>query len=227
MSNTQYNAAYTGAYRKQHSAINVLFEATYQSNFREVVLSNGYKLIETDYCGELEGSNYSVSFCRLLGLGNEVVCEWKCYDNSARFYEVISHSNGCEYLIFRQDLYGYSVMSFADFSIFQYFPKSVMDGREDFIWTSVHYNPINNMLAVEGCYWACPNGVLLVCFATPMESIAGQVDVLQQIDGGYDTLDDAEFIRWDAKDLILSCYDVNLEVNQELKILESSYLSWL
>ena len=58
------------------------------------------------------------------------------------------------------------------------------------------------MLAVEGCYWACPFGLHLVDFSEPMRE-SKWVDVIDLLDGDYDNYDGAEFVRWDGGALVL------------------------
>lgn len=78
------------------------------------------------------------------------------------FLELIEHQNGKEYLIFRKDLYGYSVMDIESQQTVDFIPKksfmplgSTVIEEETFICCSADYNKHNNLLVVEGCYWAC------------------------------------------------------------------------
>jgi hypothetical protein len=58
---------------------------------------------------------------------------------------------------------------FAERKNADYFPKESLDGGETFIWCSVKYCAVNDVLAVDGCYWACPYGFMFYDFSNPME----------------------------------------------------------
>jgi len=156
------------------------------------------------------------------------VYRWRNLDDDGEFTEIIHHSDGRLYLLFRIDLYGYGVYDLTGQREFFYIP----DEKETFIWTDVHYNPVNDRLAVGGCFWACPNGIHLLDFSEPMRETAW-VDVLWELDGGYDTRDMLDFIRWEGSSLILESDDEILEENGkritrriELIIPEEQYSAW-
>lgn len=80
----------------------------------------------------------------------------------------ITHKNGRQYLIFSRELYGYSVMDMTSHEVAHYVPESSFKGGETFIWADVLYCEINNLLVVDGCYWACPDGNEFYDFSSPM-----------------------------------------------------------
>lgn len=227
MNRKSENVANSNLYKDQCRKIDGLFDEQNQTSVREHKVSNGFVVLETMYSAELDGCTYGISFCKLKNEEGAGLAEWKCYDNSASFYTLIAHQNGDRYLVFRQDLYGFSILNLSDYGIYQYYPQCVFQGEEDFIWTAVHYNTITSMLAVEGCYWACPNSVLLVDFSNPTCSSLKQADVLQYLEGGYDTVDDADFVRWENTSLVLSCYDTELDAQKEVKLVCETYSTWL
>jgi hypothetical protein len=111
---------------------------------------------------------------------------------------------------------------------FFYVPK----GPESFIWTDVHYNPQNNILAVSGCFWACPYGLILLDFSNPMAETKW-VDVLENLDGVYDLYDGLDFVSWEDEKLIVKA-DKIVEVDGtetvvpvEIKINKTQYSKWL
>lgn len=117
-------------------------------------------------CAPVDGE-----LCRLFKNG-EFVYEWKNIDGHSRFMTIISHSNGNKYLVFDEDLYGYSVLDLTTKKSVHYIPYQSYQEDEDFvetfIWCQVHYDSDSNLLAVEGCYWACPYTLIILDFSEPM-----------------------------------------------------------
>ncbi len=188
--------------------------------------SSEYKVVVNNYCGKIGEYNRQGSKCFFYE--GDILCkEWYCFYSSAEFYQLITHKNGKEYLIFRQDLYGYSVLKLENGEIMQFFPECSFDGVETFIWTEVHYNPENNVLAVEGCYWACPYSVQLFCFENPMCDEPKFVDIIACLDGDYDVYDELTFLKWEKGDLYLKAYLTENAETVELVIPQEKYLSWL
>ncbi len=153
--------------------------------------------------------------------------KWYCFNDSSVFYQLISHKNEREYLIFRQELYGYSVLDIESGQIMQFYPKCSFEGMETFIWTQVHYHPENNVLAVEGCYWACPYSVQLFSFENPMNENPKFVDIISLLDGDYDVYDELEFLKWEEGNLHLKAFLVDNSKTMEIVIPKEQYLCWL
>ena len=162
------NAAQSPEYRAIQQATQPLFSPQNRTEQRVLTFPTQHTLHIDSYAGEAGGRNLSGSLCRLYDSAGDTVTQWQSLDDSAAFYQYIAHSNGRNYLLFRQDLYGYSVLDFTMGEIMQYLPRAALDGTETFIWTEVHYNPANDMLAVGGCYWAAPYSLQLADFSNPM-----------------------------------------------------------
>lgn len=107
-------------------------------------------------------------------------------------------------------------MDVETMEMMQFFPECSLNSVEMFIWTGVNYNSEDNLLAVEGCYWACPYSVQLFDFEHPMSEQAKFVDIRTCIDGDYDMYEELEFLRWDAGDLYLKAYLVENSESIEL-----------
>jgi hypothetical protein len=99
----------------------------------------------------------------------EAILEYKVYDFHITLLDLIKHKNGREYLIFKRDLYGYSVMDVSTREVADYIPADVLKGIEAFIWTDTLYCPHTNVLAANGCYWACPYATEFYDFTDPMK----------------------------------------------------------
>ncbi len=138
---------------------------------------------------------------------DELVFEWKFTGASSRKASIIHHANGKTYLLFYEDLYGYSVLDLSSMQSIHYIPQESHDTdesrfEETVIWVVPHYDPESSLLAVEGCIWAAPYTVLVVDFSDPMRI----VETKQWIDLGGDIDSDhypgIDFIEWNEDSLI-------------------------
>lgn len=200
-----------------------------QENFkdkREFQIADEYVVCVKEYTGKVDKYNLRGSECVLLD-GDRKIAEWKSIDNSSDFYKVIRHSNENKYLVFRQDLYGFSVLDLLSGEIMQYYPEKSLNGGETFIWTDVDYNPETDVLAVSGCYWACPNSVHLFTFDDPMSEKQKYVDLIEYFDGGYDRYDDVDFVKWIGGNMEIMRFDIETEMKEELIITQDVYLNYL
>ena len=159
-------------------------------------------------------SRYQGGVCRaarhqLLDSGGQVVYTWDNINDDGEFYQLLPHANGNHYLVFREDLYGYSVLEVETGRTMHYIPEKSwpLDGRqgkETFIWTNVAYDAATSLLAVWGCYWACPNGTLLLDFSDPLEEQDWKrwLDVQDVVDPDLDIYDDIDLERFGEDGLI-------------------------
>lgn len=63
-------------------------------------------------------------------------------------------------MVFRRDLYGYSVYEVESGREMHYIPSQA----GTFIWTDANYDFQSNLLAVEGCFWASTYSVIVLDF---------------------------------------------------------------
>lgn len=84
--------------------------------------------------------------------------------NDNCYYSFIIKNNA-EYLLFAEDLYGgQSIIDLENNKLISY----TINEPDGFIWTSHHLSPNENLLAVVGCYWACPLFIKVYKFDDPM-----------------------------------------------------------
>lgn len=156
-------------------------------------------------------SRYQGGVCRaarhqLLDSGGQVVYTWDNINDDGEFYQLLPHVNGNHYLVFREDLYGYSVLEVEAGRTMHYIPEKSwpLDGRqgeETFIWTNVAYDAATNLLAVWGCYWACPNSMVFLDFSDPLseQDCGCWVEMHEIMDPDYDLFDDIDMINWNVR----------------------------
>lgn len=80
----------------------------------------------------------------------------------------IEHANGNEYLLCGEDYQGQTVVNLTKGTVKSYFPEAGFDGV-GFCWTSAVSSSDSTILAVDGCYWACPYDMVFFDFRNPDE----------------------------------------------------------
>lgn len=78
----------------------------------------------------------------------------------------VEHANGNEYLLCGEDYQGYSIVNLTKETYDVFFPESGYKGF-GFCWGAVYPSPDSVVLAVDGCYWACPYDLVLYDFRNP------------------------------------------------------------
>lgn len=221
------NVAYSKGYRIDRQKQEQVFCADYLWQSKTEMISPRYYLKKHFYRGV-------VGVCMLHATENELVDEtekvlstWRNLNDDGEFCKLIEHSDSHKYLIFRSDLYGYSVLNLDTLQDFHYIPSGSFPKGETFIWTDVFYNKKNNLIAVLGCYWACPYGTLLLDFSHPAKALGVWADVHEHLENGYDRYDDIDFIEWRNTDLVLSALNNQTEIKETIILTESEYVKWL
>ena len=201
------NVYHTPQYQKFRQEHAFLFseDCLCQRPGKEPELLQGWTVCTSRY----QGGVYRAARHQLLDSGGQVVYTWDSLDFDGEFYTLVGHANGNHYLVFREDLYGYSVLEVETGRTMHYIPEKSwpLDGRqgeETFIWTNVAYDAATNLLAVSGCYWACPNGTLLLDFADPLAEQDWKVwlDVQNVVDPDYDLYDDINLEQFGKNGLL-------------------------
>ena len=135
---------------------------------------------------------------------DELVFEWKFVGFSPREATVIDHANGGRYLLYYEELYGYSVLDLASGQSAHYIPQESHETdmarfRETVIWCAPHYDADSSLLAVEGCIWAAPGTVIVVDFSDPMRI----VEAARWLDlGDPELCEELDFVEWTSDSLV-------------------------
>nr|WP_314119930.1 hypothetical protein [uncultured Campylobacter sp.] len=217
------NAVNSAQYQARIKQWEALFEGQNFTLRQTINLGSGYEIVKDAY--RLGAVNFSGGKYTLFGAPQ--IISWRCIDDRAEFFSLIRHANGKFYLVFRQGLYGYSVLELDCGRIMRFVPDAWLDGKESFIWDGVHYLRGRDALAASGCYWAAPNDVHLVSFAEPMSEEQRYVDVLDCIRGGYDIYEQADFAGFEGNELSLKCFRADALRYENIKISRERYREWM
>ncbi len=204
--NLEPNVADTEEYQHLGDKWQYLLDERYFQKQEELELSGGIRLVYRDYSQENGKVSYQARRMSVLD-GEHEIFHRDCLLDIGQIitHEIIHHQDGHRYLLLREELYGYTVINLDDRTQFRYIPQSLLRHQESFIWVIGHYNPKSNLLAVEGCYWACPYSTLVVDFSEPVpqdQSLPHRWldlnDLLYEKEGEdkWD-IEDVCFVRWE------------------------------
>jgi len=195
------NAAYSEEYHRRNEEFYGRFFANATITEEEpAVIAPDITLLKK-YCevSQEEPPTYWAGSDNDIFIDGKKVYSFRSVDEDGTFCKLITHSNGKRYLIFRRDLYGYSLLEIETLRDFHYFPAChLKPNAETFIWTDVLYNSNSNLMVVDGCYWACPWDLALVDFSDPLQPAENQVCISFKKDVGT-----INSYRWEGTDLII------------------------
>ena len=220
------NVAYSSEYLDYRKQFDYIFVDEYKNGDSEVKqLSDGkHTLITSFYRDESRKVlhfNAYTSKTEVYDCNRNKVAEFRNIDHSVDFFSEVEHSNGKKYLLFSIDLYGYSIMDLSSYKTYHYIPEeSFKDHKETFIWTDVLYCRKNNILAVDGCIWACPSSTYFYDFSTPEELPYYLIYSTYDMDGEINIDTDAIPLNWneDGAIVLKCCVGVNGEERIEKTI---------
>ncbi len=226
------NVAYSEAYKadKEELIAEVAVPAFFTKEY-VTELSEGYRVLSAVYEKPYRKPEYApmhVNRVRLVNAGGEVLYTYWTYDGYGVPLGVLNHANGKRYYVFTRELYGYSVLDLQTLKDLHYVPAASFfpyqednpDFEETFIWRTLYYNPLNSVLAVEGCIWAGPYSVVLSDFSDPMLAHPW-VCVDEKLYGRDYCLD---FVAWRCLDLVIQD---TTDKEHEIILKQEEYTPWL
>lgn len=107
--------------------------------------------------------------------GEKLVADVKLNYHDFPFAWAEQHPNGHDYLLACEDYQGYSVVELDTGRREDLLPNAELKGVAlmgngfGFCWVRISPSPDKKVLAVDGCYWACPYEVVLFDFREPMK----------------------------------------------------------
>lgn len=205
------NVAYTEEYKKYRDSFNFVFDDRYKDEIEEQSLSDGIHTLRITYYSDETNSKLKfrvlASKTEVLNSQNQKMAEFQNINHGVDFYTVIKHSNGNNYLLFSIDLYGYSILDLFSYNMFHYIPEGSFIGQEEtFIWTEAYYCHINNILAIDGCYWACPYATLFIDLANPEQLPYKVIYSSYEMENELNIDNDIIPLRWNQDgSIVLQC----------------------
>jgi hypothetical protein len=166
------NIAYSNEYLERQNSMDFVFE-TEPKQVKSFILGDDEYFVDnfiyslTKKGEDDTDTHYSTRRLIIKDKINEIILETKSIDDHL-LIELIKHRNGKNYILFNTDLYGYSIFCINENKTQHFIPEEVLMNKETFIWTDAKYCKINDVLMVNGCYWACPWGVAFYDFSDPM-----------------------------------------------------------
>lgn len=109
------------------------------------------------------------------------------------WYSWVEHANGNEYLLCGEDYQGYCVINLSLGTQHIHFPERGHQGY-GFCWIAVYPSPDTLMLAVDGCYWACPYELVLYDFREPDKLPLTEIERFGPIDDSKGWVDNNTFV---------------------------------
>lgn len=109
------------------------------------------------------------------------------------WYAWVQHPNQNDYLLCGEDYQGYSVINLTTGKSTVYFPDAGYKGF-GFCWTAVDASPDCLILAVDGCYWACPYEVVFYDFRNPEQLPLPELGRIGSLDDCEGWLDNETFV---------------------------------
>ena len=205
------NIAHEKRYRDWRAQYDAMFAPENRSpqQDEQFPLTDGYSIRSKAYIydGDL---HLCGSESELLDNEGKVRYAWRNLDTDGEFCSLFRHHNGKHYLIFRTELYGYSVLEVESGQEMHYVPACVhpeegQKAEEVFIWTGADYDPHTDLLAVIGCIWACPYSTIVLDFSCPFQPQPPEhwLDLRHIVDPDDTRFDDIEFARWESDSMLL------------------------
>ena len=132
----------------------------------EISPSTKYRLVITYHSNGPGLFSYSKGTIYRTGNTEPLATVCRNY-GSFPFAWVEGHQKG-DFLVCGYDYQGNTVVDLTTGKRVDYLPPEAADGVA-FCWADIHPSPQGSLLAVEGCFWACPYEVIIVDFSDPMK----------------------------------------------------------
>lgn len=213
------NIYHTQKYQEHRQRyISKIFMPHNKRETEKLPLEAGFILESTEYSlyeNNSERPNLTAYEQTLVSPDKSVVLRWQLCDDHdfTSFTQIFTHSDGRLYLIYKEALYGYSVLRLSDRKELHYVPLGYYPDNaeeppcpgESFIMTDFHYCHENNFAAAGGCFWAAPYDTVVLDFSDPLSPPDKIRTIHNIIDPNYenDDLEDIDFKEWQNGHLIL------------------------
>ena len=193
----------TPEYLKMTVNQSYVFDGKYFKEEEITQLPDGISFCERKYIHESDQSVHARGTkCELSKDDKCVYSFTTCDDHHRAYREFIMHSNGHRYYPFHIDLYGISYIDVDTLEVFNYVPRGYdnsfgMPNGESFIVTDVHYDPVSDLIAYGGCYWAGTSDVMVGKFEDPLDFDPHLISTDTIIDPEDEAYNEVDFVSWD------------------------------
>ena len=156
---------------ERYAARRAAFEASFRTaspdeatRRRYTSPSGNFSLDTAEYA--VPSSNWRYSRGVVSAVNDEVVIA-DVHRNYLQFWHTWAHhANGREYLLCGEDYQGQTIVDLTRRRTTTYFPDAGFSGA-GFCWVAAYPSPDCTLLAIDGCYWACPYEIVVVDFREP------------------------------------------------------------
>ena len=152
--------------------------------------SGAFTLEITVYSSGPDSWNYSRGIVKEVSNGKVIADVLR---NLAGFWFTWVLIEDREYLLCGEDYQRYNVIDLACANNVVTFPPEAYQGR-GFRWGTAYPSPNGRFIAVEGCYWAGSNDLVVYDFSDPMASPLPEVARVDDILQAKSWLNDHEFV---------------------------------
>ena len=193
------------AYLRRRAAFDALFVPACRrpSDDERILLPDGFSAELRRYVGQLGGWRQSLCEGFLLDACGRTQHTWRTVGDEGAFASLFRHSNGRHIFVYRTALYGYAVLEVESGRAMTYLPAcadadSPVGFDETFIWTSAAYSAADDLLAVDGCFWAAPYTTIVLDFTDPLRPQRADrwLDVSRLLFSPGDDIGDVAYDRW-------------------------------
>lgn len=147
-------------------------ESAQKDNVKEYISHSGkYILLITPYKtssvdSQVKTWNYTLGQVYKIGPDGDKILISEIQRNYCSFPYVFveNHANGHDYLVCGEDYQGQTIVELDTGEKASWVP--VMGG---FCWVNMMPSPSGNLIAVDGCYWACPYEIKIFDFSNPLK----------------------------------------------------------
>jgi hypothetical protein len=143
----------------------------------------------TEYTGGPGSWNYSRGVVFREGSSIAVADVTRNYGG---FWHAWVERGGREYLLCGEDYQGYNVIDLEAGTNTLTFAPTGFEGA-GFCWAAAYPSPQGDVVAVEGCYWACPYELVFFDFTDPSQSPLPELERFEDLDSVTGWVDDREF----------------------------------
>lgn len=154
-----------------------------KENIKEELSPSGrYKLTVTPYTTGKNTWNYTQGVVTNVDTGKVIDTIYRNYSVLPRLW-IENHKNGHDYLVSGENYQGQTVIELDTGNRRDYLPETAIHGA-GFCWSEYEYLSDQQLIMVNGCYWACPYEYFFYDFSNPMAGWP-KLECNRSINSGY------------------------------------------